>query len=322
MARNSANGKMTSSFARKPYVQILNPRRPVHSDQRAEQRLAHHNHRLSIFNHSFAFILLCNTNDLSIPSPLLANTMSRSRTRTASVPDLLSFDSWDYDAGSTLMSSTTNSFDTGATILSAAPSHDEDDVCIQVSGASFNVNPAIFRQLSKLPWSVDAKTGVYSLGTSPDHFEILLNYILFESLPDKKLLSSSDSEELETMVIILGLNGLQQHLEKDTKKNLLRSRSFRRQPNKQQAEKQQTSQNPYHRRRELQRQDSAPAALVSSTKTEKSPVKEESTASDAPAKNGGKGLVGRLAKAVAARRSSQQAVKVTHAQWCASDVVD
>jgi hypothetical protein len=250
------------------------------------------------------------------------NHSNTHRHRTTFVPDLLSFDSWDYDA--TYVSSTTNSF---ADSIPSTYSADAD-VSIQVSGASFTLNQTVFRQLDKLPWSVDECTGVYSLGTSPDLFEIILNYVLFQSLPNFNLLSTSDVEELEPMVLITGLTALHAHLEKnDLKKTLLRNRSFRR--NAQQgsggsggsggrggsgcgggggggggSDKDVSS---------LRRQVSEPV-LGSSSNNRHDAFKISNSSS--------KGLAGRLAQAVAARRPSQQPRKMSHADWCASDLVD
>jgi hypothetical protein len=294
------------------------------------------------------------------------NSSNNKTTRREPVPDLLSFDSWDYDSN---MVSATSSFTTDTSL---APSYDEndphqhhrhsasasvsssfsapvfatDDIHIQVSGASFILNPTVFRQLEKLPWSLvnntnDDNNVVYSLGTSPDLFEILLNYVLFESLPNMKLLSQSDIEELEPMVLITGLQGLQNHLEKkDLKNKLLGSRSFRRNASTalpahqlhQQLERHISTNSMNNgssnngngddkdNNKLLRRQISAPV-LGSSSTHETIHTKSNS--------NNIKGMASRFVEAVARRRPSQQQQqknqqgrKLTHAQCVASDLVD
>jgi hypothetical protein len=279
-------------------------------------------------------------------SSMHMNNMSNSNNNTTrgvphvpSVPDLLSFDSWDYD--STMVSATSSFTDPSYgenephhQHSSASISSSVEEVNIQVSGASFILNPTVFRQLEKLPWSVinfNDNNVVYSLGTSPDLFEIILNYVLFESLPDIKLLSQSDIEELEPMVYMTGLQGLQNHLEKkDLKNKILRSRSFRRNPStavpahelQQQLERHISTNNMNNgndkdddnNNKLLRRQISAPILEASST--------HETV--DSNKSNTIKGMASRLAQAVARRRpiKQQQQQKLTHAECVASDLVD
>jgi hypothetical protein len=304
---------------------------------------------------------ITNNNMSSMHMNKMNNNHSTTRHET-SVPDLLSFDSWDYDGDdSNNMVSATSSFTTDTSL---APSCDEndphhhqyqsststpvfatDDIHIQVSGASFILNPTVFRQLEKLPWSLvnntnDDNNVVYSLGTSPDLFEIILNYVLFESLPNTKLLSQSDIEELEPMVLITGLQGLQNHLEKkDLRIKFLRGPSFRRnastavpaQQLHQQLERH-ISANNMHKKgsskdgdgdekdnnnnnKLLRRQISAPVLGASST--------HENNSS-----NNLKEMASRFVQAVSRRRPGQQQQqneqgrKLTHAQCVASDLVD
>jgi hypothetical protein len=314
---------------------------------------------------------------------IMSNNMSnnnhtrhyRAPSGAPSVPDLLSFESWDYDS---TMVSATSSFSDSASLQTSPsissdptkfcnhsihtsnannannanhdPYHSADDIHIQVSGASFTLNPAVFRQLEKLPWSVVRTNNVngnnvtvttsYSLGTSPDLFEILLNYVLFESLPDIKLLSSSDMEELEPMVLILSLTGLHAHLinKRDwdytlkMKKTLLSSRSSFRRMNS--SSKMNTDQNPRQERNNngatsnnnnklLRRQVSAPVVGGASTAHEAVKAKTGKTNTS----NIHKGVASRLMQVVARRRPSnsqqqQQGRNLTHAQWVASDLVD
>jgi hypothetical protein len=225
---------------------------------------------------------------------------------------------------------------------SMTPVFDTGDIHIQVSGASFILNPTVFRQLEKLPWSINVNNSnndenhvVYSLGASPDLFEIMLNYVLFESLPNVKLLSQSDIEELEPMVLITGLQGLQNHLEKkDLKSNFLRNRSFCRNATaavpdhqlRQQSDRPMSTNdmnNGNDNNKLLRRQVSAPVLGVSSTHETLNGNNSNNSNS-----NNNKGMAGRLVQAVARRLNSQQQQqsqkvrKLTHAQLVASDLVD
>jgi hypothetical protein len=287
------------------------------------------------------------------------NTSNNNTTRHGpSVPDLLSFDSWDYD--STIVSATSSftdpSYDendhhhhrhhSSASISSSSmtPAFATDDIHIQVSGASFILNPAVFQKLEKLPWTVinfNDNNVMYSLGTSPDLFEILVNYVLFESLPDMKLLSQSDIEELEPMVLITGLQGLQNHLEKKDLKNklLLRNRSFRRNPS--------TAVPAQELQQQLKRHIITNSMNNGSSKNGKSndkdnsnnkvlrreisaPVLGASSTHETLHSNNShniKGMASRLVQAVSRRRPSKQQQnlqgrKLTHAQCIASGLVD
>jgi hypothetical protein len=139
-----------------------------------------------------------------------------------SVPHMLNLDSWEYD--STIVNSFSDStIGEGASssnpCLSNLSMPEDDDVPRQqeyvyviVSGVSFLLQPEIFARLKTLPWNREPNLS-YSLQTSPVLFEIILNYLLFESLPDCKDLSKHDLEELEPMVMLLELDVLEQHLQ-------------------------------------------------------------------------------------------------------------
>jgi len=94
------------------------------------------------------------------------------------------------------------------------PSPPHKDVTVLVSGTPFNLHPKLFAKMARLPWQLTSKEGKYSLTTSPDIFEILLNYLLFDILPDSNQLSTAELEELEPMALILELYPLEQHLTK------------------------------------------------------------------------------------------------------------
>jgi hypothetical protein len=165
------------------------------------------------------------------------------------IPDLLSFDSWEFSATTEGFSSasttkeecslvTTSSFDTSldsattyTTTSQTQSSITTPTIQVSVSGVIFSVEPSIFERLEKLPWKwsgdnkvahgrvVNATSGAnvnpsFDLHTSPVLFEMLLNFLMFGSLPVCSEMSSSDCEELELLTAIVGLNGLHKHLEK------------------------------------------------------------------------------------------------------------
>lgn len=106
---------------------------------------------------------------------------------------------------------------TGETLISSdckqvelVPSTDRNTVSVAVSGHFFSLDQRIFHQLKKLPWKSDG--GRITLRASPELFEIIVNFLLFKMLPNAKLLSSHDKEELENMVQLLDLTELACHI--------------------------------------------------------------------------------------------------------------
>lgn len=184
--------------------------------------------------------------------------MSKSNLPQGDVPDLLSFDSWDFSSSTEGISTashtttastneecsilTTSSFDTSgfgdaATAVMTFPLSSPKTKCynatttttvqVSVSGVIFSLHASIFQRLEKLPWKlVTSDTSVsavvsgdkvrphFNLDTSPDLFEMILNFLMFAKLPVLSELRTSDVEELELLAAILELHDLQQHLEK------------------------------------------------------------------------------------------------------------
>lgn len=119
-------------------------------------------------------------------------------------PDLLSFDSWDYDSSMTASRSVASDLESTA-----------ETVSILVSGAPFQIDSFVFSKLEKLPWKWmgdlgDGSNGVYHLAIAPQHFEILLHHLLFGSFPYH--LCATDRAEVRTLAAMAGLNDLIQHL--------------------------------------------------------------------------------------------------------------
>lgn len=117
-------------------------------------------------------------------------------------------DSWDYDISTKTTQSWSENLDY---------SFSEDTEIVQperirvsVMGTPFMIEPHVFETLSRLPWQSDHQ-GSYCLNTSPELFEILLDYLVYHSLPDK--MSKNDIEELEPMAIVMGLDDLENHLQ-------------------------------------------------------------------------------------------------------------
>jgi hypothetical protein len=169
---------------------------------------------------------------------------------STSLPNLVSFPSWEYDVASTAMSSS-------GYVASAA----SFDVSVSTAGVGGNANSHVMPSISsmstftastvgstgakKAPSGAPAQSRASSsvevlvsgcrftipattyaklrglpwegsrsstLRTCPKLFEIILNHLLFDSFPDVRSLSVSDVEELEPMAILLELNGLVDHL--------------------------------------------------------------------------------------------------------------
>jgi hypothetical protein len=98
-------------------------------------------------------------------------------------------------------------------------------VQVSVSGVIFSLKASTFAQLHGLPWSWrqdpqphnnnnDGGFVGHRLDTSPVLFDLLLNHILFGSLPVLHDLSTVDAEELELLASLLRLEQLRQHLDR------------------------------------------------------------------------------------------------------------
>jgi len=166
----------------------------------------------------------------------------RNKPQVVEVADLLSLDSWDFSAtgteGSTISTKNTGTEeDAGSnSSLQTAPSMEDriknscngksSNIHVSVSGVIFAVDQEMFKRLERLPWNFrEGGAAYFHLDTSPVLFEMILNFVMFGTLPDLHKLTLADIEELEPLAALLELRELQQHLEK---KILLRRGSFRR----------------------------------------------------------------------------------------------
>jgi hypothetical protein len=244
------------------------------------------------------------------------------------VPDLLSFDSWEYSAlteGISTATSTTNeecslvtspSMDTATggdapTPLTSSQKQGST-IHLLVSGVIFSLNSCVFKRLEKLPWQLPvddefatsfvtmsgAKVHpLLHLHTSPVLFEKLLNFLMYGNFPVLSEISLSDVEELELLAALLDLHDLQQHL---AKKNRV---PFRR------------ASGSFHRRQSAQRQ-------IGSSNTKQLGVVEKvmkhGTSSDTI--KGGKrpGPVRVMQAALTNRRLTSQRTDTTHEELCVS----
>ncbi|KAL7566047.1 hypothetical protein ACA910_011060 [Epithemia clementina (nom. ined.)] len=157
-----------------------------------------------------------------------AATSTMSRLATISPPDLISYGSWEELANPTPAVcavspaytdeyGSVQSFDEEhlrtLNIPSASTEENSENGTVQVavSGTLFSVDKEVFSRLKKLPWESSADGSIHSLKTSPDSFEIVLNYLLFQTLPDVRSMSAGDKEELEALASQSGLTELASH---------------------------------------------------------------------------------------------------------------
>ena len=188
--------------------------------------------------------------------------MNQVRKQVVEVTDLFTLESWDFTASTETTdeeAGTTVDEETNGLSLLTIPSLDDFDfskenntdqgssnVHVSVSGMLFAVDAHIFKRLEALPWQLASKEGnkvaasyrpihahnnnchaFFSLETSPVLFEMLLNFLMFGTLPDLHLLDLCDVEELEPLAALLNLDELQHHLEKKIHRGTYRMRRLR-----------------------------------------------------------------------------------------------
>jgi hypothetical protein len=100
-------------------------------------------------------------------------------------------------------------------------------IYVMVSGTSFSVPREAYVKLGKLKWKHD-RNGVAHLNTSPAIFEVLLGYIVFETLPAYDTLSKAEYDEFEPMAQNLRLFELIEHFDRSSNKLLRSTRGRRR----------------------------------------------------------------------------------------------
>ena len=120
------------------------------------------------------------------------------------IPDFLSNEapasSWDITTPQGLSSTLT------LKILSS-----KKNITVNVSGSYFCIAPTIFERVENLAWYEDK--GVPSLVANPAVFEMLLQFLLFESLPNVSTLTEEESKELQDLAIpIHGIDSLIEHV--------------------------------------------------------------------------------------------------------------
>lgn len=186
-------------------------------------------------------------------------TFHRKSVLETKTTDILLHDSWDFSVGASGSTATATDDDAGSLSIQTAPSLEDKTDCkgkgcknvhVSVSGVVFSIESSIFKKLEPLPWklisgtdllptptaSVQSSSPVHGKGyessrignhsslyfhldTSPVLFEMLLNFLIFGTLPVFKELSISDIEELEPLAMLLELHEIQDHLEKKLTRN-------------------------------------------------------------------------------------------------------
>ena len=116
------------------------------------------------------------------------------------IPDLLSGDSFHPQPTLTLTSSSSSSSTTAITATTTATTA-LTNVTVDVCGSRFCITPTLFQRVKQLDFY--DHLGIPHLHANPDVFEILLQYFLFESLPDVSSLHPHELTELETLAIQL-----------------------------------------------------------------------------------------------------------------------
>ena len=156
------------------------------------------------------------------------STQAMNQFQATAPPDLISFDSWEESANNrpplcavsptfTDEYGSVNSFDEENLAVpeisksGVAVEDKNNTVHVVVSGTHFSVDHDVFSKLKNLPWENSPDGSMQTLGTSAGLFEIVLNFLLFKTLPDARSISSVEKEELEVMALQLGLTELASH---------------------------------------------------------------------------------------------------------------
>jgi hypothetical protein len=85
------------------------------------------------------------------------------------------------------------------------------NITVNVSGTPFCIAPSLFQQLENLGWYEDK--GTPYLNANPTVFEIVLQFLLFESFPNVATLSQDELTELQDLVVpVHGLDSLMEHV--------------------------------------------------------------------------------------------------------------
>lgn len=107
--------------------------------------------------------------------------------------------------------------DNTALALPNPKANKSQSVYVMISGTSYSVPKDVFDKLQKLNWAKDRNNN-WKLDLSPAIFEILLGYILFETLPAIDTLSKTEYDEFEPLAISLELYDLIVHFDRSSDK--------------------------------------------------------------------------------------------------------
>lgn len=88
------------------------------------------------------------------------------------------------------------------------------DVQLEVSGNSFVLNSCDFHKLGNLPWKRIHGNAYRLEEGSPEAFEGVMNYVVYDMLPKRKRMNSMEKEELTSMAKTLRLTKLVDHVNK------------------------------------------------------------------------------------------------------------
>jgi hypothetical protein len=90
---------------------------------------------------------------------------------------------------------------------------EQSDVQVEVSGVSFVVSISAFQRLARLPWERIHATAYRLDGASPEAFEKIMDYVLFQALPKRKRMSKDEQEEIISLSQVLDFRQLIHHLQ-------------------------------------------------------------------------------------------------------------
>ncbi|CAB9521821.1 expressed unknown protein [Seminavis robusta] len=190
---------------------------------------------------------------MDVPSMITTTTSSRSHT-SADLHESLTVDAMDFDHDSHAdtrsdASSSANyshpdscrieespSFGTTIAISHITPAStprtsasSQQNVRVNVGGEYFSFPESSFQRFHCLPWKRNVD-GVLHLNSTAAVFEVLLDYVLFETLPAYDTMSKDEFQEFETMALSMGgLTKLIEHFDRKDSylaKELRQRRSF------------------------------------------------------------------------------------------------
>lgn len=170
-------------------------------------------------------------------------------------------------------------------------------VYVSVSGTTFSVPPEAFAKMDNLNWMRDESDGsCWQLNTSPAIFEIILGYMIFETLPAIDTLSKAEYDEFEPMALSVGLYELVEHFDRSSDKRLRSSNN--------------------DRRRSLKQKHKGTPIVLNNENVRATSVKLIA------ANNRCARFLASIKRKGSTRFRTRKSTKTTHDQWCASDHVN